>query len=411
MTSQHLYDWNARGSEQLRRVGIVDDTLRDGLQSPSAKVPTIEEKKLLLRLAARIGVDGCILGFPGSGKDDLDAIAQLVDFSSAARLGLEPITAVRTHMNDIDAHMQLCNRTGVCVTAAIFVGCSPIRTLIEDWDASRILANIEKCVTVCTSQDIPVLFVTEDTTRSHPDMVRDVYMAAMHAGATRICVADTVGHAEPSGVEQLFAFLNDIVDKSGTKTAIDWHGHNDRGLSLINAITAVECGASRVHATCLGFGERCGNTAIEQFIMHAALKGAAEDRFDVSVLMEYCEAVHRLCNAPMPANLPVVGGDAYRTSSGIHASAIIKALERGETDLADRVYSSVPASMLNRKQNIEIGPMSGISNVRFWINRNYPSLPDATKTDWEEHILKSAKRKNTVYSDGELHELIKHGEY
>lgn len=398
------YEWNPPGPAALSALKVLDDTLRDGLQSPSARHPDPDEKLELLDLAAATGIDAAILGLPASGREAVRSIARLGAHAARHFPGLETLTAVRTLPEDVDAHRRACDGAGTAITAALFVGSSPIRAHVERWDLKGIVHAVETSVAACVRDRIPVLFVTEDTTRSHPDTIREIYRAAIGAGAGRVCISDTVGHAEPEGARRLVRFLAQVVAETGTGVGIDWHGHNDRGLSLINAVAAAEAGASRVHATCLGLGERTGNTALEQLLVHLMLAGVRSP--DLMAVAAYAERVHRDCHAPLPENLPILGRDAFRTSSGIHAAAIYKALGMNETALADRVYSSVPASLLGRRQVIDIGPMSGVSNVQHWLDRHAPGLDPIARQRATEAILAQAKAAEKVLSDAEVYAVL-----
>lgn len=398
------FEWNPPAAAGVGAVRLLDDTLRDGLQSPSARHPDPEAKAEILALAAATGIDAAILGLPGAGPEAVRAIAHLARFAAIQFPGLETLTAVRTLPEDVEAHRRACDRSGQAITAALFVGCSPIRAHVERWDLESIRRGVETSVATCRRDGIPVLFVTEDTTRSHPDTIREIYQAAIGAGAARVCISDTVGHAEPEGAKRLVRFVAEVIAETGAEVGIDWHGHNDRGLSLINALAAAEAGASRVHATCLGLGERTGNTPLEQMLVHLLLTGSR--RPDLKAMVAYAERVHRDCHAPLPENLPILGRDAFRTSSGIHAAAIYKALKRQDHDLADRVYSSVPASALGRQQVIEVGPMSGASNVHHWLDLHAPDLDPARRARASEAILERAKAAETVLGDAEIASIL-----
>jgi 2-isopropylmalate synthase len=183
---------------------------------------------------------------------------------------------------------------------------------------------------------------------------------------------------------------------AGMDVKIDWHGHNDRGLALINALVALEEGVDRVHATALGMGERCGNVPMEVLLVNLRLLGMIDN--DLSRLGEYCGLVSRACGIPVAYNHPVVGADAFRTSTGVHASAVLKATEIGHAWLADRIYSSVPASWVGRSQEVEIGPMSGASNVIHWLKAHgHEARPDVV-----EAVFQAAKRARRLLTEEEI---------
>src|SRR5262249_16023808 len=206
-------------------------------------------------------------------------------------------------------------------------------------------------------------------------------------------VCDTVGHATPDGVRALIRHVKSVVEESGEDVKIDWHGHQDRGLGVINTIAALEAGVDRLHGTALGVGERVGNTPMDQLLVNLQLMGYIER--DLSQVTRYCELASEATGIPIPITYPVVGRDAFRTATGVHASAVIKAFRKGDDWLADSVYSGVPAKMFGRDQQIEIGPMSGKSNIAFWLERHGV---DPTE-ELVERIFTRAKQSNSVMTD------------
>src|SRR5262249_56551676 len=128
-----------------------------------------------------------------------------------------------------------------------------------------------------------------------------------------------------------------------------------RGMEVIRATTGTRAGATRVHGGALGVGERAGNTPFGLLLVNLKLLGWI-DR-DLTRLREYCEAVAAALRVTIPSNYPVVGSDAFETGTGVHAAAVIKAFRKGDTWLADRVYSGVPAGDFGLRQRIRIGPM------------------------------------------------------
>jgi 2-isopropylmalate synthase len=242
------------------------------------------------------------------------------------------------------------------------------------------------------------MYVTEDTTRVGPRELKKFYTAAIFAGARRICVSDTVGYATPDGITNLMDFIKEIVWETGQEVKLDWHGHNDMGLSLCNAlVAAIDAGVDRIHGTCLGIGERAGNTPIDQLLINLSLK----DMYPGSLtsLGAYCRYVSEVCRVPIPAHYPVVGRDAFRTATGVHAAAIVKAMKKSEdTWLADYIYSGVPAHMVGLGQVVEIGPLSGKANVEYWLaQRKIPATGELIAK-----ILSFAKDQDHILSEKEL---------
>src|SRR5712691_7802687 len=399
-----IYDWNRAGPAfdwSRARVDLNDETLRDGLQSPSVRDPPLEVKKRLLHLMADLGIVAADIGLPGAGPRVVEQVRVLAREIRDHKLPIFPNCAARTVIADIEPVVRVAEEVGIPIEAATFIGSSPIRQYAEDWTLARILKATEEAVTYAVKHALPVMYVTEDTTRARPETLKALYRAAIDCGATRICLADTVGHATPDGVKALVQFVKDEI--VGTKDVrIDWHGHRDRGMGLVNCLAAIEAGVDRVHATALGVGERVGNAEMDLLIVNLNLLGAHSR--DLSKLPEYCRVVAEAVGMPIPANYPVLGTDAFRTGTGVHAAAIIKAKKKGHDWLANRVYSSVPAAEFGLEQKIEISPVSGLSNVKYWLETHGYDPEDEAAC---RALFEAAKRTDRVLSDEECHRLLK----
>lgn len=398
-----IYDWNLveESSRPSRRVLVTDETLRDGLQSPSAIHPDIQDKVYLLYLMRDLGVDAADLGLCGAGEKFKYHVSVLAREIANQNMPIQPQSAARTMISDIAPIADASQEAGIPIEACIFLGTSPIRQYAEGWDLDFLLRQAEESVRFAIDHGLPVMFVTEDTIRAHPETLRQVYATAIRAGAQRICAADTVGHVTPGGVRALITFLRQMVDEINPEVGIDWHGHRDRGMSIVNTLEAIQAGADRVHACGLGIGERSGNTPMELLLVNLNLMGWAER--DLTQLPEYCRVIAEKCGAPIPFNHPVVGADSFRTSTGVHAAAVVKALSKEDDWLADRVYCGVPASMVGRVQGIEIGPMSGEHNVRFYLrHRGIEDHPI-----FIEKILAAAKRSNRLLEEPDVLRMVK----
>ncbi len=399
-----IFDWNAQGGFDwtAARVDLNDETLRDGLQSPSAIDPPLEVKKRFLHLMADLGIVAADIGLPGAGPHVVRTVRALAQEIVDAKLPVAPNCAARTVVADVEPIARISQEVGIPIEACTFIGSSPIRQYAEDWTLDRMLEVSEQAVTFAVREGLPVMFVTEDTTRAQPDTLKALYGNAIRWGARRLCLADTVGHATPAGVRNLVRFVkHEIVAPSGEAVKVDWHGHRDRGLGVVNCLAAIEAGVDRVHATALGVGERVGNAEMDLLIVNLFLLGA--HRRDVSALREYCRLAAETIGVPLPANYPVMGTDAFRTGTGVHAAAIIKATRKGDAWLADRVYSSVPAGAFGARQVIEISPMSGLSNVKWWLQVNGFDAEDQVLC---ERLFAAAKQTDRVLSDDECRRLV-----
>jgi len=409
--SELIYDWNAIDYEIARNpsnhphgVWFDDETLRDGLQSPSARNPEIEQKIELIDYMEKLGIQKVDLGLPGAGPFHIGHIDAMLTHMGENGYELRPGCAVRTVVSDIEPLVELQAKHERQIQASAFLGTSPIRQFAEGWTMERILSTAEKAVTFAVDNDIPVMFVTEDTTRSKPEDIKAVYTRAIELGADRICVCDTCGHVTPNGVRKLLTFIQDeVIPDAGVKRAdieVNWHGHQDRGLGVANNLAAVEAGADVIHGTALGVGERAGNAPLDQTLVNLSLMGVINN--DLTALNGYMRKAHEYIEVALPHNYPVFGEDAFETGTGVHASAVIKAIKKGDQWLADRVYSGVPAQDFGLEQVIRIGHMSGRSNIIWWLQQNGYEVDD----DMVAHLFEVAKGQRRMMSDEEVHAAI-----
>jgi isopropylmalate/homocitrate/citramalate synthase len=400
MENELIYDWNTVGPVQFdlsQRVTLDDETLRDGLQNPSVRDPSIGEKIEILHLMEALGIEMVNIGLPGAGPRayaDAEALAMEI---AGSRMKIRPNCAARTHENDIRPIAEISQRAGIAIEASTFLGSSPIRRLVEDWTVSHLQRTVENAVSLAVRLGLRAMFVTEDTVRTDPETIECLYSTAIRCGAASIVVCDTVGHATPTGAYSLVRFVRDkVVAKCGTKVRVDWHGHCDRGLAVANSLAAILAGADQVHAAANSLGERVGNTPMELMLVNLRLLGLI-DR-DLSQLKRYCETVARATGVEIPPNYPVVGRDAFRTATGVHAAAIIKAFKKADAMLANTVYSGVPAHLFGLEQIIEIGPLSGRSNVQYWLERHHIPATDEVVA----RIFDAAKKASRVLTDEEI---------
>jgi 2-isopropylmalate synthase len=403
--SDLIYDWNRHAGDDLKplrgKVELDDETLRDGLQSPSVRTPPIEDKLRILHLIADLGIESANIGLPGAGPHVVRDVERLAREIVEQRLPIQPNCAARTVIADIQPIADISQRTGIAIEAACFIGSSPIRQYAEGWEMDKMLRLVETAICFAVAHGLPAMFVTEDTTRAKPEDLRRLYTTAVEAGARRVVVADTVGHATPSGARNVVRFIRELVDGTGEDVKVDWHGHKDRDMGVINALAAAAAGADRLHGTAVGIGERVGNCPIDLLLVNMQLLGWI-DR-NLSRLKEYCEFVAATTGVPLPDNYPVMGRDAFRTGTGVHASAILKARQLGDDWLADRVYSGVPASLIGCRQIVEIGPMSGESNVVFWLEEH----GIAYDRELVSAIFQLAKSSDTTLEEAAIFDLCR----
>jgi len=394
-----VFDWSVHGPHRFRgpeRVTVNDETLRDGLQSPSVTDPPIETKLRILHLMEELSIECASMGLPGAGPRQKEDVTRLCQEIADRRLTIHPNCGGRTLAVDVEAIVEVSQRTGLAVEAYLFIGSSPLRQYAEDWDIDQMLRHSRDAVELATRAGLAVTFITEDTVRSSPEHLEVLLKTAIDAGAVRVCLCDTAGAAIPPGVRNLVGWVKELLRDSGRDVGIDWHGHRDRGLGLANTLAAIEAGAERVHGTALGIGERVGNTATEEILVNLALLGLRD--CDLASLPRYVETVADALGVAIPTSQPIVGRDAFRTATGVHAAAVVKARRAGDDWLADRVYSGVPASWLGRSQEIEIGPLSGRSNVIHFLRAHgRDEDPDVVGA-----VLAAAKESRRVLTEKEV---------
>jgi 2-isopropylmalate synthase len=404
MKHELIHDWNTYTGPEIPTGCVVllnDETLRDGLQNPSVRDPSIAEKIEILHLMEALGIETVNIGLPGAGPRayaDTEALAREI---VTARMKIRPNCAARTHRNDIKAIIEISEKVGRPIEAATFLGSSPIRRLVEDWTVEHLQRTTEDAVKFAASAGLPVMYVTEDTIRTDPATVITLYSTAIRAGARAVVLCDTVGHATPRGAYNLVKFvIEQVVKPAGEKIRVDWHGHNDRGLAIANSLAAITAGADQIHAAALALGERVGNTPMELMLVNLRLLGLIDH--DLSKLKQYSEAVSKATHTPIPPNYPVVGRDAFRTATGVHAAAIVKAYKKGDQELANSIYSGVPSHLFGLDQIIEIGPLSGRSNVIYWLEKRSITASD----DLVDRIFAAAKQAERILTEEQIQTII-----
>jgi 2-isopropylmalate synthase len=404
MDEQELFhDWNAADDDSERpesSVQLNDETLRDGLQSPSVRGPSLDERVELLHLMDRLGIDTADIGLPGAGPHAVRDVTRLAQEIRDAGLAVRANCAARALRLDITPILEISQKVGIPVEVCAFIGSSPIRQYAENWSLDLLLRHTDDAVGHAVENGLEVTYVTEDAVRTRPETLRRLFLAALNAGARRLCLCDTVGHATPAGAAHLVRFAREVVLESGAEAELDWHGHSDRGLAVANALAAVRAGASRVHACALGIGERVGNTSMDQLLLNLRLLDWIDN--DLSALDEYCRRASEVTGVPIPPNYPAVGRDAFRTGTGVHAAAVLKALRTGNGWLADRVYSGVPPGLVGRRLEVEIGPLSGLPGAVWWLESH--GLEPTTER--AQALFHRAKTVDRALTDEEIRGIL-----
>lgn len=392
-----IHDWNTAVSRpDVGPIEFDDETLRDGLQSPAAADPSIDHKLELIHLMDALGIHTADIGLPGAGGRPREDILRMAKEMADNRMSIRPNVACRTVVSDIEPVVEITQRAGIPIEVCAFIGSSSIRQFAEDWTLEQMLKHTREALSFCRDHDLPVMYVTEDTTRAHPDTIRALYSEAMELGARRLCVCDTVGHATPEGTRAVVNFVRELAESHDPTIRIDWHGHRDRELAIANCLAAIEAGAQRVHATALGVGERAGNAQMDLLLVNCRLLGLIDN--DLTKLPEYVAKAAEAIGLSIPHNYPVFGEDAFETGTGVHAAAVIKAFKKGDHALADAVYSGVPAHLVGLEQKVRVGPMSGRSNV-VWALEQLGIQPT---DDRIRRVLEAGKSSKKLLTDAQV---------
>jgi 2-isopropylmalate synthase len=410
LPAETWFNWNSYPYEETQRSlaptvagSFFDETLRDGLQAANIPIPEVDRKIEFIHHMVRCGVRSADLGFPGSGPEAARECTEIAKYIAAEGLPLVQGYAGRTHPDDIAAICGISQAAGVAVEAYVFTGVSPIRQHVEDWSIESIQQNIRDSAKACDREGVEFVLVLEDTVRCTPKLLAKLYDVAIDSGVRRVTLCDTVGTSTPAGTEALIRWTTRYFADRGHPVGLEWHGHNDRGLALANSLTALALGCVRVHGTILGIGERAGNTALDQLIVNGYLGDHGD--YDLLALREYCEFASEALELAVPENYPAMGRDVFKTSAGVHATAILKAHQKGSDLLKDIVYSGVPASALGREQEVLIDASSGANNVRYWLTTRGYQL-DSDVSDVIEKVLHAAKSSRVALEDEQIRQII-----
>lgn len=349
-----MHSWNP--DPPLRFQGIrIEDDVREALQNVRVRRPTLDQRRRMLDVSARVGVDVTFLGFPAASSIEDRECAALVSHLVAHGLPQVPVLMARAVLSDVRAVLEIQQRTSTPVIADLYLSTSPIRAVVEDWFLPDMLHRLKDMARLARTEELGFRIAFEDSTRTPPEVLRNCVAAALDVGAECIVLNDTAGDCTPAGAAHHTRFVADLIAESGADVKLAWHGHNDKGLALANSLAAVDAGVDLVSSTFTGLGERTGNLALEQLVL--LLADAGETRFDLDSLVPMCELMADCTGVPVPSHLPVVGADAFSTSTGTHATAVLKARTLGR-DFEDSIYSSVRASALGRTQEFLLGPNS-----------------------------------------------------
>lgn len=295
------------------KVGILDSTLREGEQTPGV-VFTVEQRVEIAKALSDIGVTMIEAGHPAVSADIYEGIKRIVKMKKEGVITSEILGHSRAVKRDVEVAAEL-----EVDRIAIFYGISDIHLKAKHHvTKEEALKIISETVSYAKSHGVKVRFTAEDATRADYQYLLEVIKTAKDAGADRISIADTVGVLYPPKTRELFKDLTSRFPD----VEFDIHAHNDLGMAVANALAAVEGGATIIHATVNGLGERVGIVPLQ--VVVAALKY----HFGVEVvklekLPEVASLVEKYSGIPMPPNFPITGDYAFVHKAGIHVAGIL----------------------------------------------------------------------------------------
>lgn len=396
--SDYLYDW---GSYQLKgtTVKIWETTLRDGLQAPYIRQPRADEKIALVEEMIKLGIDVIEIGFPASGPHHYQDIVSLARYLKETEAPVKVACAARTVIGDVERVVEVAKEVDSPIEVLLIAGSSKIRHYVEDWSLRQLGGWIRDSIRLAIDSGLSVNFIAEDVSRAEPKLFDYIYKTAIEEGATTLSIADTVGCATPQTVANLVKYLRNNVVKH-EPVEIDFHGHDDRGLAVANSMAAVVAGVDKVHVTALGIGERAGNTPAEPLLLNLKIEKARKK--SLKNLIKYSEIASEIFHLPLRENYPGVGKMVFTTAVGMHAAAMLKAKKMGRDDLADIVYCGVEPKMFGSQSRVLIGPLSGLSNIEWYLERKGIKVNKETM----EAILAEAKTLERILTETDVLRIL-----
>lgn len=394
-----VYDWNMTDADAplARGVRVIDETLYEAVHAASA-LPDAGAISELLRCMPAIGISEVGLG--ALSASTLPEIVRRARLIAEERLPLAPACVVDAVSTEVDRVAHVLDASGGRLTVTLLVQASSLQQRALGQAPDRALADLEGALEAAARCGADSALLLHDAGRAHPAPLRRIVNAALGHGVERVCLWDSAGRTSPRGAGRLVAFMRRVAAERDALIQVGWFGRNDRDLALASALEARRRGADALHATALGLGHGAGCVPIDLLLANLLLLEVIDS--DLSALKQYCDLAARAFGFSIPASYPVFGGDAFRTATGVHAAAIIKARDKGDHWLADRVYSSVPAGLFGLHQIIDVGPMSGESNAVAWLRHHgFTPQPELVK-----RIIARAKASKATLTAEEMREEI-----
>lgn len=398
----NIYDWDKEGSEKLKSSSfrLLDTTLRDGLQTPGIIQPSLEDKLRVIDYDAQLGIEAIDVCLPADPSTRyFQEGVKCANYINTKYPQTEIFVLARTIQSDVNATMQFAQDAGCKVSVILFRGSSDLRLLAEDWHEDSIINDMGKFTKQLVGKGLNVTCATEDSTRTRPDFLKQIFEAGRAEGANEFCIADTVGYADPWGIKNEVSWLKqDVLDDNNLQ--IQYHGHNDTGNAVSNSIAAIAAGAKTIHVTHIGMGERAGNASTEGVLANLTRRGI--NKYDLHKVVEGSNFVAEAFGVKIPNNHPLIGADVFSTESGIHAAGIDNARKKG-LNVSGIIYSAVSPEVVGRETIVNIGPLGGIHSVKWVLDRmGVPSSAELTSA-----LLMQARIQNRALTPSEIKAVVR----
>jgi isopropylmalate/homocitrate/citramalate synthase len=378
----YLGDLNRRALEPQRRgpVGLYDTTLRDGEQAVGVALDP-EQKLEIARLLDWLGIERIEAGFPRVSADDARAIRLIAD----AGLNAEIWGFSRAVHADVEALVELGLRHSV-IEAPV----SDLKLKAYGVDREEMLERIRKAVTFAAEREITVAYFGVDGTRADLEFLERVYTTAVEAGAREAVVVDTLGIATPEAAAYLVERVSGWVD-----VPIHWHGHNDFGLATAAAVAAVQGGATWIHGTINGMGERAGNASLAEVALALDALYGIRTNLRLERARDVSARVRELSGYELEPWKPLVGETLFRRESGAVASQF-------HDPPSIEPYSS---ELVAARRGIVLGKKSGLDSIRIKAEELGLDVPEERRGELLAKVKELGARKRGLVSDDEFREL------
>jgi len=367
-------------------VGLYDTTLRDGEQTVGV-VLDAEQKLEIARLLDDLGIDRIEAGFPRVSQDDWDAVAAI----AGAGLRAEVWGFSRAVPADLEALVEL----GV-PSSVIESPISDLKLNAIGVDREKMLGRITDAMRFAADHGIHAAFFGVDSTRAELDFFERVYVSAVEAGAREVAVVDTLGIASPEAVAEL---VGRTVEWVGPDVPVHFHGHNDFGLATASAVAAVRAGASWVHGTINGMGERAGNANLGEVALTLRALYGVESNLRLERVREVSARVRELSGYELEPWKPVTGETLFRRESGAVASQF-------HDPPSIEPYSS---ALVAAQRGIVLGKKSGLDSIRIKADELGLDVPEERRAELLAHVKALGAEKRGLVTDDEFRALVAGG--